>query len=93
LTSPGQCLDIARIERQGPFAIAANLVRLLKTLNHPTLVTHGEMSHAHAKLINDGVSKCIPRALQVSFSNLIHDAPSRESGGDRCRFRVPLSRR
>jgi hypothetical protein len=51
----------------------------VKTLNHPTLVTHGEMSHARAKLINDGVNKCIPRALQVSFSNLVHDAPSRES--------------
>ena len=65
----------------------------MKTLNHPTLVTHGEMSHARAKLINDGVNKCIPRALQVSFSNLVHDAPSRESAGVHYRFRVLLSRR
>jgi pimeloyl-ACP methyl ester carboxylesterase len=51
---------------------------MLKTLNHPTLVTHGEKSHAHAKLINDGVSKCIPGARQVNFPNLVHDAPSRD---------------
>jgi pimeloyl-ACP methyl ester carboxylesterase len=51
---------------------------MLKTLNHPTLVTHGEKTHAHNKLINDGVSKCIPGARQVSFPNLVHDAPSRD---------------
>jgi pimeloyl-ACP methyl ester carboxylesterase len=47
---------------------------MLKTVNHPTLVTHGEKSHTHAKLINDRVSKCIPGAPQdvdqAAFTNL-----------------------
>jgi pimeloyl-ACP methyl ester carboxylesterase len=51
---------------------------MLKTLNHPTLVTHGENTHTANKLINEKVSKCIPGARQVSFPNLVHDAPSRD---------------
>lgn len=51
---------------------------MLKTINRPTLVTRGGNSLAHAKLINEAVSKCIPGARQVSFPNLIHDAPSRD---------------
>ena len=51
---------------------------MLKTLNQPTLVTHGEKTHAHNKLINEGVAKCVPGARQVAFPNLVHDAPSRD---------------
>ena len=48
----------------------------LKTFNRPTLVTHGEKTHAYYKLINEGVSKCVPGAQQVSFPGLVHNAPS-----------------
>jgi pimeloyl-ACP methyl ester carboxylesterase len=48
----------------------------LKTFNRPTLVTHGEKTHAYYKLINEGVSKCVPEAQQVSFPGLVHNAPS-----------------
>jgi pimeloyl-ACP methyl ester carboxylesterase len=48
----------------------------LKTFTRPTLVTHGEKTHAYYKLINEGVSKCVPGAQQVSFSGLVHNAPS-----------------
>ena len=51
---------------------------MLKTLNHPTLITQGEKSLAAYRLINDRISKCIPGARQVSFPNLVHDAPSRD---------------
>jgi pimeloyl-ACP methyl ester carboxylesterase len=51
---------------------------MLKTFNIPTLVTHGEKTHAYYKLINAGVGRCIPRARQVAFPNLVHDAPSRD---------------
>jgi pimeloyl-ACP methyl ester carboxylesterase len=51
---------------------------MLKTLNRPTLVTQGEKTHAANKLINEGVSKCVPGARQVAFPNLVHDAPSRD---------------
>jgi pimeloyl-ACP methyl ester carboxylesterase len=48
----------------------------LKTFNRPTLVTHGEKTHPYYKLINEGVSKCVPGAQQVSFPGLVHNAPS-----------------
>ena len=48
----------------------------LRTFTRPTLVTHGEKTHAYYKLINEGVSKCVPGAQQVSFPNLVHNAPS-----------------
>jgi pimeloyl-ACP methyl ester carboxylesterase len=48
----------------------------LKTFSRPTLVTHGEKTHAYYKLINEGVSKCVPGAQQVGFPNLVHNAPS-----------------
>jgi pimeloyl-ACP methyl ester carboxylesterase len=51
---------------------------MLKTFNIPTLVTHGEKTHTYYKLINAGVGRCIPRARQVAFPNLVHDAPSRD---------------
>jgi pimeloyl-ACP methyl ester carboxylesterase len=52
----------------------------LKSFARPTLITHGEKTHAYYKLINEGVSKCIPGARQVGFPNLYHDAPSRDPG-------------
>jgi pimeloyl-ACP methyl ester carboxylesterase len=48
----------------------------LRTVTRPTLVTHGEKSHAYHKLISEGVSKCVPEAQQVSFPGLVHNAPS-----------------
>ena len=48
----------------------------LRTFTRPTLVTHGEKTHAYYKLINEGVSKCVPGAQQVSFPDLVHNAPS-----------------
>jgi pimeloyl-ACP methyl ester carboxylesterase len=48
----------------------------LKTFTRPTLVTHGEKTQAFFKLINESISKCVPGARQVSFPNLIHNAPS-----------------
>jgi pimeloyl-ACP methyl ester carboxylesterase len=48
----------------------------LKTFHRPTLVTHGEKTHAYYKLINEGVSKCVPGGQQVSFPGLVHNAPS-----------------
>jgi pimeloyl-ACP methyl ester carboxylesterase len=48
---------------------------VLRTFTRPTLVTHGEKTHAYYKLINEGVSKCVPGAQQVSFP-LFHNAPS-----------------
>lgn len=51
---------------------------MLKSLKLPTLVTHGEKTHAHSKLISDAVSRCLPGARQVSFPNFAHDAPSRD---------------
>jgi pimeloyl-ACP methyl ester carboxylesterase len=48
----------------------------LRTFTRPTLVTHGENTHAYYKLINEGVGKCVPGAQQVSFPNLVHNAPS-----------------
>lgn len=51
---------------------------MLKTFDIPTLVTHGGRTHAYYKLINAGVGRCIPRARQVAFPNLVHDAPSRD---------------
>ncbi len=48
----------------------------LKAFTWPTLVTRGEKTHAYYRLINEGVSKCVPRARQVAFPNLYHDAPS-----------------
>jgi pimeloyl-ACP methyl ester carboxylesterase len=50
----------------------------LNTFMRPTLVTHGEKTHAYYKLINEGVSKCVRGARQVTFPNLFHDAPSRD---------------
>jgi len=49
----------------------------LKAVTHPTLVTGGEKTHAYYKLINEGVSRCVPGAQKVVFPNLYHDAPSR----------------
>jgi pimeloyl-ACP methyl ester carboxylesterase len=49
---------------------------VLRTFTRPTLVTHGEKTHAYYKLINEGVSKCVPGAQQVSFPGLVHNAPS-----------------
>jgi len=49
---------------------------VLRTFTRPTLVTHGEKTHAYYKLINEGVSKCTPGAQQVSFPGLVHNAPS-----------------
>ena len=51
---------------------------MLKAFNIPTLVTHGGKTHAYYKLINEGVARCVPRARQVVFPNLVHDAPSRD---------------
>jgi pimeloyl-ACP methyl ester carboxylesterase len=48
----------------------------LKTFTRPTLVTHGEKTHAYYKLINEGVSKCVPGVQQVVFPGLVHNAPS-----------------
>jgi pimeloyl-ACP methyl ester carboxylesterase len=48
----------------------------LKTFNRPTLVTQGEKTRANFKLINAEISKCVPGAQQVSFPNLVHNAPS-----------------
>jgi pimeloyl-ACP methyl ester carboxylesterase len=49
----------------------------LRTFIRPTLVTHGEKTHAYYKLINEGVSRCVPSARRVALPNLYHDAPSR----------------
>jgi hypothetical protein len=43
---------------------------------HRRVVTHGEKTHTYYKLINEGVSKCVPEAQQVSFPKLVHNAPS-----------------
>jgi len=51
---------------------------MLKTLKIPTLITHGEQTQAYYKLVNQGVSKCIPGARQTGFPNLVHDAPIRD---------------
>jgi pimeloyl-ACP methyl ester carboxylesterase len=48
----------------------------LKTFNRPTLVTQGEKTRAFFKLISAEISKCVPEAQQVSFPNLVHNAPS-----------------
>jgi pimeloyl-ACP methyl ester carboxylesterase len=48
----------------------------LKTFTRPTLVTHGEKTHAYYKLINEGVSKCVPGVQQVVFPGLVHNAPT-----------------
>jgi pimeloyl-ACP methyl ester carboxylesterase len=48
----------------------------LKTFTRPTLVAHGEKTHAYYKLINEGVSKCVPGVQQVVFPGLVHNAPS-----------------
>jgi pimeloyl-ACP methyl ester carboxylesterase len=48
----------------------------LKTFNRPTLVTQGEKTRAFFKLISAEISKCVPEARQVSFPNLVHNAPS-----------------
>jgi pimeloyl-ACP methyl ester carboxylesterase len=50
----------------------------LRTFTRPTLVTQGEKTHAYYKLINEGVSRCVPSARRVAFPNLYHDAPSRD---------------
>jgi pimeloyl-ACP methyl ester carboxylesterase len=50
----------------------------LKAFTQPTLITRGERTHAYYRLINEGVVKCIPAARQVTFPNLVHDAPSRD---------------
>jgi pimeloyl-ACP methyl ester carboxylesterase len=48
----------------------------LKTFTRPTLVTQGEKTRAFNKLINEGISKCVRGAQQVSFPGLVHNAPS-----------------
>jgi pimeloyl-ACP methyl ester carboxylesterase len=48
----------------------------LRTFARPTLVTHGEKTQTSFKLINEGISKCVPGARQVSFPGLVHNAPS-----------------
>jgi pimeloyl-ACP methyl ester carboxylesterase len=48
----------------------------LKTFTRPTLVTQGEKTRVFFKLINAEISKCVPGAQQVSFPNLVHNAPS-----------------
>jgi len=66
---------------------------MLRTLTHPTLVTHGEKAHALNKLINEAVAKCIPGARQVAFPNLVHDAPSRDPAAFTAALFEFLSRR
>jgi hypothetical protein len=51
---------------------------MLKTVNIPTLVTHGGTMQAQYKLINEGVARCVPGARQIAFPNLDNDAPSRD---------------
>jgi pimeloyl-ACP methyl ester carboxylesterase len=48
----------------------------LRTFTRPTLVTHGEKTQTFFKLINEGISKCVPGIQQVSFPDLDHGAPS-----------------
>jgi pimeloyl-ACP methyl ester carboxylesterase len=48
----------------------------LNAFTRPTLVTHGEKTHAYYKLIAEGVGKCVPGAQQVAFPGLVHNAPS-----------------
>ena len=48
----------------------------LKTFTRPTLVTQGEKTQTFFKLINEGISKCVPGVQQVSFPDLDHGAPS-----------------
>ena len=48
----------------------------LKTINRPTLVTQGDKTLIFFKLISAEISKCVPGVQQVSFPNLVHNAPS-----------------
>jgi pimeloyl-ACP methyl ester carboxylesterase len=48
----------------------------LKAFNRPTLLTVGAKTRVFFKLINDAVLRCVPDAQQVSFPDLVHDAPS-----------------
>jgi pimeloyl-ACP methyl ester carboxylesterase len=58
----------------------------LNGFTRPTLLTHGEKTHAYYKLINEGVAKCVPGARQVEFPNLVHNAP----GADPAAFSAVL---
>jgi pimeloyl-ACP methyl ester carboxylesterase len=48
----------------------------LRDFTRPTLVTQGEKTQPFFRLINESISKCVPGAQQVSFPNLVHNAPS-----------------
>ena len=48
----------------------------LRNFNRPTLLTQGEKTQISFKLINEGISKCVPGVQQVIFPGLVHNAPS-----------------
>ena len=54
---------------------------MLKDLNKSTLVMRGEKTQNYYVLINEGISKCLPRAQQVVVKNVNHNGPVRDPAG------------
>jgi pimeloyl-ACP methyl ester carboxylesterase len=62
--SGGDAENVAQQRANRPAAVrrcapAGHHVRCTEDLHRPTLVTHGEKTHAYYKLINEGISKCV----------------------------------
>jgi pimeloyl-ACP methyl ester carboxylesterase len=59
---------------------------MLKDFARPTLVMRGEKTQVYYALINEAVSRCIPRARQVILKNADHGGPYRDPAA----FTAPL---
>jgi pimeloyl-ACP methyl ester carboxylesterase len=53
----------------------------LKNFSQPTLIMEGQKTQILYRLINDGISKCVPRAQRVVLPNVNHDGPVRDPAG------------
>jgi pimeloyl-ACP methyl ester carboxylesterase len=51
---------------------------MLRAFTQPTLLMRGERTQPYYVLINEGVSKCLPRSEQVILPNVNHNGPSRD---------------